>query len=63
MDALAGADVLLVATEWKEFFGIDPQILVRQMRTPIVFDGRSVFDARAARAAGIRYHAFGRLHA
>ena len=63
MDALAGADVLLIATEWSEFFGIDPEILLRQMRTPIVFDGRSVFNARDARAAGIRYHAFGRLHA
>lgn len=63
MQALTGADVLLIATEWKEFYAVSPDEVVRTMRTPIVFDGRSVFDAVAARAAGIRYHAFGRAHA
>jgi len=63
MDAVADADVLLVATEWKEFVSIDPRDVARLMRTPIVFDGRSVFNVAAARAAGLRYHAFGRTHA
>jgi len=63
MEALSDADVLLVATEWKEFAAIDPRDVIRFMRTPIVFDGRSVFNVAAARAAGMRYHAFGREHA
>ena len=63
MQALTGADVLLVATEWKEFYAITPHEVARVMRTPIVFDGRSVFNAADARSEGLRYHAFGRLHA
>ena len=62
MDALTGADVLLIATEWAEFYAVPPQDVVRAMRTPIVFDGRSVFNAIDARAAGIQYHAFGRVN-
>ena len=63
MEAVADADVLLVATEWKEFSAIDPVDVARFMRTPIVFDGRSVFDVARARSAGLRYYAFGRKHA
>ena len=63
MDAVSGADVLLVATEWKEFMAANPIDVSNAMRTPIVFDGRSVFNVAAARAAGLRYHAFGRAHA
>ena len=63
MQALAGADVLLVATEWKEFYSVTPNEVARVMRTPIVFDGRSIFNAANARSAGLRYHAFGRIHA
>jgi len=63
MDALSGADALLVATEWSEFVAVNPADVAKAMRTPIVFDGRSVFNVAAARAAGIRYQAFGRAHA
>lgn len=61
--ALHEADALIVATEWREFSSI-PVAQVRQtMRGTVVFDGRSVFAPSAARAAGLRYHAFGRVHA
>ena len=63
MQAINGADVLLVATEWEEFYSVSPYEIARVMRTPIVFDGRSVFNAASARSAGLRYHAFGRVHA
>lgn len=63
MDALTGADVLLIATEWSEFYTISPQEVARAMRTPYVFDGRSVFNVGEARAAGLEYHAFGRVNA
>ena len=63
MEALSGADVLLVATEWKEFLSASPKDVARIMRTPIVFDGRSVFNVADARAAGLSYHAFGRAYA
>ena len=63
MDALSGADALIVATEWKEFSAIRPEQNASAMRTPIVFEGRSVSNVSTARAAGLRYHAFGRRHA
>ncbi|MFO1342823.1 UDP-glucose/GDP-mannose dehydrogenase family protein [Casimicrobium huifangae] len=63
MEALADADVLLIATEWKEFGQVAPADVARFMRAPVVFDGRSVFNVAAARAAGLDYHAFGREHA
>lgn len=63
MEALAGADVLLIATEWKEFGQVALTDIARFMRAPVVFDGRSVFGVAAARAAGLEYHAFGREHA
>ena len=63
MAALTGADALLIATEWDEFASADLHEVARAMRAPIVFDGRSVFDARQAKTAGLRYHALGRSHA
>lgn len=62
MAALDGADVLLVATEWQEFSRVALADIARTMRTPVVYDGRSVFAVAAARAAGLEYHAFGREH-
>lgn len=62
MAAAQGADALLIATEWKEFFAIEPVAIARALRKPNVFDGRSVLNAEAARAAGLRYVAFGRMN-
>ena len=58
--ALAGADALAIVTEWLEFkqFGL-PQ-LAEMMAHPMVFDGRNLFDPKAALLAGIVYHAVGR---
>ena len=58
--ALAGADALVIVTEWNEFkqFGL-PQ-LAAMMAHPVVFDGRNLFDPKAAHHAGIVYHAIGR---
>ena len=58
--ALEEADALLIATEWREFFAIEPSAVARALRSPNVFDGRSVFSPEAARLAGLRYEAFGR---
>ena len=63
MDALVGADLLLIATEWRSFYAISPTQIAAAMRKPVVFDGRSVLNAADARAAGISYHAFGRNNA
>ncbi|MBL8310090.1 MAG: UDP-glucose/GDP-mannose dehydrogenase family protein [Burkholderiales bacterium] len=62
-EAVQGADALIIATEWQEFLSIPAGIVKQAMRGSLVFDGRSVLSPTAARAAGLRYHAFGRVHA
>jgi UDPglucose 6-dehydrogenase len=59
-DALAGADALVVVTEWSEFREPDFARMKRLLRTPLVFDGRNVYDPEHMRAHGFRYHSIGR---
>jgi UDPglucose 6-dehydrogenase len=53
--AVAGADAVLVLTEWQQFAQLDWQQLAAVMRQPAwLFDGRAICDAGAARAAGLK---------
>jgi UDPglucose 6-dehydrogenase len=58
--AAAGADALVLVTEWNEFRQPDFGLLRRTMRQPVLFDGRNVWDARKVRALGFTYHGIGR---
>src|SRR5207244_1599918 len=58
--AVAGADALLVCTEWNEYRGVDLERVKKAMRTPVVFDGRNVFDPARMRAMGFEYCGIGR---
>ena len=60
VEALRGADALVIVTEWGEFKQFDPARLAALMSRPIVFDGRNLFDPRVAEQAGLTYHAIGR---
>jgi UDPglucose 6-dehydrogenase len=60
MAALAGADALLVVTEWKEFRSPDFDAIRHTLKLPLVFDGRNLYDPAAVRAAGLEYFAIGR---
>ncbi|HEX7329140.1 MAG TPA: UDP-glucose/GDP-mannose dehydrogenase family protein [Casimicrobiaceae bacterium] len=60
LDACAGADALVVVTEWKEFRSPDFVALRRLLKEPVIFDGRNLYDPTAVRLAGFRYHAIGR---
>jgi len=60
MAALAGADALVVVTEWKEFRSPDFDAIRKALREPLVFDGRNLYDPPAVRAAGLEYFAIGR---
>jgi len=60
MDALRGADALVVVTEWKEFRGRDLADMRAAMRQAVVFDGRNIFEPAAAREAGFEYFGIGR---
>ncbi len=56
----ADADVLLVLTEWPEFFAIPPQSYAGLVRRRVVIDGRNVLDAERVAAAGLSYRGVGR---
>ncbi len=58
--AAEGADALFLVTEWNEFRQPDFERLKRTMKTPILFDGRNVWDAAKVRALGFTYHGVGR---
>ncbi|HEX7841957.1 MAG TPA: UDP-glucose/GDP-mannose dehydrogenase family protein, partial [Kofleriaceae bacterium] len=58
--AAAGADAVILVTEWHELRQPDFGRLRRAMRTPVLFDGRNVWSADQARRAGFVYHAIGR---
>jgi UDPglucose 6-dehydrogenase len=63
MDALDNADALLIATEWKEFRSPDFDTIRSKLRQPVIFDGRNMYPPELVEAAGIEYHAIGRLTA
>ena len=60
VDALEAADALVIVTEWKEFRSPDFEEMKRRLKTPLVFDGRNLYDPAQMRASGIRYFAIGR---
>lgn len=53
-------DALMVITEWNEFKNIDLELLARLMRTPIVFDGRNIYDPDRMKKLGFVYRGLGR---
>ena len=59
-DAAEGADALVVATEWNQFRGLEPERLAKLLAGPIVIDLRNVYDPDKVKAAGLRYHGVGR---
>lgn len=58
--AVAGADAVLVVTEWRLFRDIAPAQLAAATACRLVFDGRNIWDAKAMVAAGFEYHGIGR---
>jgi UDPglucose 6-dehydrogenase len=60
MDALEGADALLIVTEWKEFRSPDFERIKSALKQPVIFDGRNLYEPEVPRAAGIEYSAIGR---
>lgn len=59
-EALEGANVCFIFTEWTEFKRIAPETFKTLMRTPLVYDGRNLFDRNAMAKAGIEYYSVGR---
>ncbi len=59
-DAVAGADALVVTTEWNEFRAISPDRLAELMRGRVVVDLRNIYSPVEMRRAGLAYHSIGR---
>jgi UDPglucose 6-dehydrogenase len=59
-DAVKGADALLLVTEWNEFREPDFDRIKRLMKTPVILDGRNLYDPRQIRALGFTYGSIGR---
>ncbi|KQZ08843.1 UDP-glucose 6-dehydrogenase [Agromyces sp. Root1464] len=59
-EALAGADLVILATEWNEYRTLDPEATGRLVGERRIIDGRNVLDPAAWRAAGWQYRGIGR---
>jgi hypothetical protein len=62
MDAVQGADALLIATEWPEYRNADWPAVRRRMATPHVLDGRNICNPARMAELGFVYRGVGRHH-
>jgi UDPglucose 6-dehydrogenase len=60
LEAVDGAEALILATEWKEFANVDFTEVKARMHTPMIFDGRNLFDPETMRELGFDYRGIGR---
>jgi UDPglucose 6-dehydrogenase len=58
--AVEGADGLVIVTEWQEFRNPDFEVIRRLLKTPVIFDGRNIYETKTMEAAGFTYYAIGR---
>jgi UDPglucose 6-dehydrogenase len=60
LDAIAGADAVVLVTEWPEFMELDWGMVAQAMSGNLVIDGRNALDPEGVRAAGLVYEGVGR---
>lgn len=59
-DALQDANVCFVFTEWGEIKAVTPDVYKSLMRTPLVYDGRNLYDVKEMENAQVEYYSIGR---
>ena len=59
-EALKNANVCFIYTEWKEIKNIEPRKYKELMKTPLVYDGRNIYDLNDMKDNGIEYYSIGR---
>lgn len=59
-DALKDANALLILTEWNEFRNPDFDFIKKELKKPLIFDGRNVFDINKLAELGFIYYSIGR---
>jgi len=60
MEAVEEAEALILTTEWNEFANVDLALVKEKMHTPMIFDGRNLFDPETMRQLGFHYISIGR---
>ncbi|MHB9146742.1 MAG: UDP-glucose dehydrogenase family protein [Symbiobacteriia bacterium] len=60
LECVAGADAVVLMTEWPQFKALDLDVMAARMRQPVLFDFRNGFDPDRAAAAGFEYYGVGR---
>ena len=60
IDALKHSDALVICTEWREFWSIDPKIFKKYMKSACIFDGRNIYSPEKMQSHGISYFGIGR---
>ncbi|MGZ5084879.1 MAG: UDP-glucose dehydrogenase family protein [Usitatibacter sp.] len=60
MQAVAGADALVIITEWKAFRSPDFDAVKRALKSPVIFDGRNLYEPAVVRSHGLEYFPIGR---
>ncbi|MAA78541.1 MAG: UDP-glucose 6-dehydrogenase [Deltaproteobacteria bacterium] len=60
MSALNDADALLLITEWKQFRTVDWASVKSQLKEPVVYDGRNIYDPVSMKENGFEYYGIGR---
>ena len=58
--ALDGADFLVICTEWQAFRAPDFELIKQKLATPLIFDGRNLFEPNMMLEYGLHYYAIGR---
>jgi UDPglucose 6-dehydrogenase len=60
MDALEGADALCIMTEWKDYHSPDFAEMYQLMKSPVIFDGRNLYEPDRMKRRGYKYYSIGR---
>jgi UDPglucose 6-dehydrogenase len=59
-DALKNVDAMLLLTEWPEYWSPDFEVMKKQMKSPVIVDGRNVYNREQIESLGFTYYSIGR---
>ncbi len=59
-ETLQDANICFIFTEWQEIRALTPDMFLNHMRTPLVYDGRNLYDLATMQDAGVEYYSIGR---
>jgi len=59
-EAIKDSDFIVIATDWDEFKTLDPDTIIKNAKTRIIYDGRRILDPQVFKSSNIRYYGIGR---